>query len=45
MMDTGSSRAYVTKEIVNKLKLKTHESNKLTIYTFGINKPKEIMSR
>ena len=28
LMDTESSRAYVTEEIVNKLKLKTHESNK-----------------
>ena len=44
LMDTGSSRTYVTEEIVNKLKLKTHESNKLTIYTFVISKPKEIMS-
>ena len=44
LMDTGSSRTYVTEEIVNKLKLKTYESNKLTIYTFGISKPKEIMS-
>ena len=44
LIDTGSSRTYVTKEIVNKLKLKTHRSNKLIIYTFGISKPKEIMS-
>ena len=40
LMDTGSSQMYVTEEIVNKLKLKTHESNKLTIYTFEISKPK-----
>ena len=44
LMDAGSSRTYVTEKIVNKLKLKIHKSNKLTIYTFGISRPKEIMS-
>ena len=44
LMDTGNSQTYVTEEIVNKLKLQTHESNKLRIYTFGVSKPKEIMS-
>ena len=44
LMNTGNSRIYVTEEIVNKLKLQTYESNKLTIYTFGVSKPKEIMS-
>ena len=40
LMDTGSSQTYFTEEIVNKLKLQTHQSNKLTIYTFGVSKPK-----
>ena len=31
LMDTGSNRTYVTEEIVNKVKLQTHESNKLTV--------------
>ena len=30
LMDTGSSQTCVTEEILNKLKVKTHESNKLT---------------
>ena len=37
LMDTGSSRTYVTEKNVNKLKLKIHKSNKLTIYTFAIS--------
>ena len=45
LMDTRSNRTYVTEEIVNKLKLQTHEFNKLTIYTFGGSKPKEMMSQ
>ena len=44
LMDTGSSRTYFTEEIVNRLKLQTHQPNKLTIYTFGVSKPKELMS-
>ena len=44
LMDTGSNRTYVTEKNVNKLKLKIHKSNKLTIYTFGISRPKEVMS-
>ena len=42
LMDSGSSRTYVTEEIVKRLKLEPTESDKLTIFTFGISKPKEI---
>lgn len=38
-MDSGSSRTYVTEEIVKRLKLEPTESDKLTIFTFGISKP------
>ena len=36
-MDTGSQRAYITEEIV-----KTEGNVKLTVFTFGARKPKEI---
>ena len=42
LMDSGSSRTYVTEEIVKRLKLEPTESDKLSIFTFGISKPKEI---
>jgi len=44
LMDTGSSRTYVTEDIVTRLKLKPTEPDRLTIHTFGISKPKEIRS-
>ena len=44
LVDTGSSRTYVTEEIVKRLKSKPTESDKLTIFTFGISKLKEITS-
>ena len=43
LMDIGSSRIYVTDEIVNKTKLQTHELKELTIYTFRVSKLIEIM--
>ena len=44
LMDTGSSRTYITEEIAKRLNLEAKESNDLTIFTFGISKPKEIKS-
>lgn len=44
LMDTGSSRTYITEELVDKLKLKPESENRLTVYTFGGNKPKEMTS-
>ena len=44
LMDTGSSRTYVTEDVVRKLKLKFQGSDKLTVHTFGVSKPKEIVS-
>lgn len=38
LMDTRS-RTYVTEELVKNLNLKTEHSNRLTVYTFGVNKP------
>ena len=40
LMDTENSQTCVREENVNKLKLQTHDSNKLTIYTFGVSKQK-----
>ena len=45
LMDTGSSRTYVTEDIVKRLNLQSNESSKLTIHTFGVSKPKEITSK
>ena len=44
IMDSGSSRTYITEEIVKRLKFEPTESDKLTIFTIGINKSKEITS-
>ena len=44
LMDTGSSRTYITEDIVNRLGLKPLENDKLSVYTFGLSKPKEIVS-
>ncbi|MEM7375589.1 MAG: reverse transcriptase domain-containing protein [Bacteroidota bacterium] len=44
LMDTGSSRTYITEELVEKLKLRTEDKNRLTVYTFGGKKPKEMTS-
>ena len=42
LMDTGSQRTYITEEIVKNLKLTTEGNVKLTVFTFGASKPKEI---
>ena len=44
LMDTGSSRTYITEEIARKLGLESKESNDLTVFTFGVSKPKEVKS-
>ena len=44
LMETGSSRTYVTEEIAQKLNLRPNESINITIYTTGASKPKEILS-
>ena len=44
LMDTGSSRTYITQDLVEKLKLKTEDKNRLTVFTFGGKKPKEMTS-
>ena len=41
-MDTGSQRTYITKEIIKRLKLTIEDNVKLTVFTFGAGKPKEI---
>ena len=42
LMDTDSQRTYITERIVKKLKLTTEGNVKLTVFTFGSSKPKEI---
>ena len=44
LLETGSSRTYVTEDIVKRLKLEPTESDKLTTFTYGINKLNEITS-
>ena len=41
-MDTGSRRTYITEEISEKLKFTTEGNIKLTAFTFGASRPKEI---
>jgi len=45
MMDTGSQRTYVTEDIVKKLGLQPEGTDKLTVFTFGANKPKSITTK
>ena len=40
LLDSGSERTYISKDITNKLKLTPIDENFLTIYTFGRTKPK-----
>ena len=42
LMDSGSSRTYVREELVKRLNIETEHSNRRTIYTFGVNKPREL---
>ena len=40
-MDNGSQRAYITEEIIKKLKLTPDGNVKLTVFTFGASKTKK----
>ena len=40
LLDSGSQRTYISKDITDKLKLIPIDKNLLTIYTFGTTKPK-----
>ena len=42
LLDTGSQRSYITKELADNLKLKTNAKHTYSVYTFGNMKPKEI---
>ena len=42
LMDTGSQRTYITKELADNLRLKTREAQEYSVYTFGNKKPKKI---
>ena len=42
LMDTGSQRTYITKELVDNLQLKTRETQEYSFCTFGNKKPKKI---
>ena len=44
LMDTGSQRTYVTEEVARQLNIQPEGKEKLSIYTFGANKPKEIVT-
>ena len=44
LMDTGSQRTYITAEIVKKLNLTTEGNVKITVFTFGASKSKEIIT-
>ena len=42
LMDTGSSKMYVSEELVKRLNIETEHSNRRTFYTFGVNKPRKL---
>ena len=44
LMDTGSQRTYVTEEVARKLSVQPEGKEKLSIYTFGASKPKDIVT-
>ena len=44
LLDTGSHRTYITEDLVKKLRLRTEGKNKMTVFTFGSSKPKDITS-
>ena len=44
LMDTGSQRTYVTEEVTTQPNVQPEGQKKLSIYTFGANKPKEIVT-
>ena len=45
LLDTGSHRTYITEELADKLQLKPEGTNSITLFTFGTNKPKDIVSK
>lgn len=44
LLDCGSQRSYITAEMVKKLKLRTLEENRLSVFTFGAKTPLEVDS-
>ena len=42
LVDIGSQRTYITKELADNLQLKTRETQKYSVYMFGNKKPKKI---
>ena len=42
ILDTGSQRSYVTKELADNLKLKSIGEHTYSVYTFGNKKPKKV---
>ena len=42
LMDTGSQRTYITKELAENSQLKTRETQEYSVYSFGNKKPKKI---
>ena len=44
LMDTGSQRMYINKELADNLQLKTRETQKYSVYTFRNKKPRKIVT-
>ena len=44
LMDTSSQRTYVAEEVARQLNVQPEQKEKLSIYTFGANKLKEIVT-
>ena len=42
LLDCGSHRTYITTDLVNKLQLRSSNTEILTVFTFGSTKPKEL---
>ena len=42
ILDSGSQRTYITKELTKELKLKLSEPKELSVVTFGVSQPKNI---
>ena len=45
ILDSGSQRTYVTKQLADELMLKLGELEGLSVITFGVNQPKQIQSQ
>ena len=41
LLDCGSQRTYISEDLVNKLQLVSHNTEILSVFTFGSTKPKE----